>query len=154
MSSGALSTLHRSLLDRFQRDLPLSPRPFAVIAERLGCDEATVIALLRELRDSGLVSRVGPVFAPHRAGSSTLAAMAVPVERVEEVAAIVSGYDEVNHNYERDNCFNLWFVVAASDSDRVAAVLKEIARRTGLEVLDLPLEDAFHIDLGFPLQWT
>lgn len=154
MPSDALSPLHKSLLDRFQRDFPLAPRPFAVIAERLGCDEATVIDLLRELRDSGLVTRIGPVFAPHRAGSSTLAAMAVPADRIEEVATIVSGYEEVNHNYEREHHFNLWFVVTAPDAARVRAVLEAIADRTGLRVLDLPLEQPFHIDLGFPLQWT
>lgn len=149
-----LNPLHKALLDGFQRDFPLEPRPYAAIAERLGCGEEVVIDMLRSLRESGLVSRIGPVFAPHRAGASTLAAMAVPPDRLEEVAAMVSGYEEVNHNYEREHRFNLWFVVTAPDSTRVETVLDEIGRRTGLEVLDLPLEQAFHIDLGFPLQWT
>jgi len=154
MRTDDLTPLHRALLDGFQRDFPLVPRPYAAIAERLGCDEESVIELLRGLRDSGLVTRIGPVFAPHRAGASTLAAMAVPPDRLDEVAAMVSGYEEVNHNYEREHRLNLWFVVAAPDPARVAAVLGEIGRRTGLEMLDLPLERAFHIDLGFPLQWT
>lgn len=149
-----LDPLHKELLNGFQRDFPLVPRPYASIAERLGCSEETVIGMLRSLRDSGAVTRIGPVFAPHRAGSSTLAAMAVPPDRLEEVAAVVSDYDEVNHNYEREHRFNLWFVVAAPDRASVAAVLDEIGLRTGLRVLDLPLEQAFHIDLGFPLQWT
>jgi hypothetical protein len=60
----------------------------------------------------------------------------------------------VNHNYEREHGFNLWFVLAAPDAERVAEVLDEIATRTGIPVMNLPLEEAFHIDLGFPLQWT
>lgn len=149
-----LSPLHKALLDGFQRDFPLVPRPYAAIAERLDCEEETVIELLRELRGSGVVTRIGPVFAPHRAGASTLAAMAVPADRLEEVAATVSRYAEVNHNYEREHRLNLWFVVAAPNSVRVREVLDEIGDRTGLRVLDLPLEQSFHIDLGFPLQWT
>lgn len=149
-----LSDLEMDLLDGFQREFPLQPRPYAALAERLGCDEATVLRCLGEFVDRGLVSRVGPVFAPHRAGASTLAAMAVPSGRVDEVAALVSSFDEVNHNYERQHRLNLWFVVAAPGAARVRAVLDEIAARTGLEVLDLPLQEAFHIDLGFPLKWT
>jgi DNA-binding Lrp family transcriptional regulator len=154
MNVDAFGALERDLLDDFQKDFPLEPRPYRAIAARLGCDEDTVLDLLERMSEAGLVSRVGPVFAPHRAGASTLAAIAVPQARLDAVAALVSGYDEVNHNYEREHRFNLWFVVCAPDAARVAAVLDEIAARTGLPVMDLPLEQAFHIDLGFPLQWS
>ena len=80
--------------------------------------------------------------------------MAVPRERLQSVAEIVSGYDEVNHNYEREHAFNLWFVVTAKDERAVADVLADVRRRTGLAVMDLPLVEAFHIDLGFPLWKT
>ena len=146
--------LERALLDDFQRDLPLVPRPFAEIARRLGTDEATVLEILARLQAEGVISRVGAVVAPHRTGWSTLAAMAVPPAHLEEVAALVSSYPEVNHNYEREHRLNLWFVAAASSRDRVEGVLAEIEYRSGLAVLDLPLEEAFRLDLGFPLRWS
>ena len=144
----------RRLIDAYQRGLPLVPRPYAAMAEALGLAEEEVISVLRELTRSGALSRVGAVLSPNRFGASTLAAMAVPPERLEEVAALVSAYPEVNHNYEREHRLNLWFVVVASDRERVGAVLREINERSGLAVLDLPLLQAFHIDLGFPLQWS
>jgi siroheme decarboxylase len=70
------------------------------------------------------------------------------------VAALVSSFPEVNHNYEREHDVNLWFVVAASCRARVDGVLAEIEYRTGLAVLDLPLVEAFRLDLGFPLRWS
>ncbi len=145
--------LDRRLLDDFQRGFPLSARPFAVLADRLGVDEDTVIERLQRLQAKGAVSRIGAVVAPHSAGWSTLAALAVPDDRLEAVAEIVSDYPEVNHNYEREHRFNLWFVVTAEDAQSVRSVLADIARRTGLQPLDLPLLEPFHIDLGFPLQW-
>ena len=80
--------------------------------------------------------------------------MAVPPERLTEVAALVSAYPEVNHNYEREHAFNLWFVLTAPDQASLEQVRDEIGRRAGLPVLDLPMLAEYHIDLGFPLQWT
>jgi DNA-binding Lrp family transcriptional regulator len=149
-----LDEVDRRLLNDYQDGFPLVARPFAQVAGRLGVDEAEVIARLERLRDAGALSRVGPVFHPRRVGASTLAAMAVPPERLVEVAALISGYSEVNHNYEREHRLNLWFVLTASDEDRLAAVMAEIEGRTGIQVLDLPMLEEYHIDLGFPLQWT
>jgi len=145
--------LDRRLLDEFQRGFPLSERPFAELAQRLQTDEADIIERLRRLKGEGAVSRVGAVLAPHALGWSTLAALAVPAERLDDVADLVSDYPEVNHNYEREHRFNLWFVVTGEDQDAVAAVLDDIGRRTGLRPLDLPLLEPFHLDLGFALQW-
>ena len=147
-----LSALEAALLDRFQRGFPLTPRPYAEIARALSAREEDVLAALGRLAARGVLSRVGAVVRPNSVGYSTLAAMAVPEDRLEEVAALVSAYDEVNHNYEREHELNLWFVVTAADVGRLRSVLAEIATRTGLEVLDLPLEESFHIDLGFPLR--
>ena len=150
----ALDTVDRRLLDDFQRDFPLHPRPFAALANRLGVTEGEVLERLRRLQEQGAISRIGAVLAPHRAGWSTLAAMMVPVEQLEEVAELVSSYPEVNHNYEREHELNLWFVVTAPSRERVELILQEIEVRTECPVLDLPLLEAYRLDLGFALSWS
>jgi DNA-binding Lrp family transcriptional regulator len=121
------------------------------MAEHVGMGEEELLATLRRLVAAGVVSRVGAVVTPHRAGWSTLAAMQVPAELLVPVAEFVSTFPEVNHNYQREHRLNLWFVVAAASDWRVEQVLREIEYRTGLPVLDLPLEEAFRLDLGFRL---
>jgi DNA-binding Lrp family transcriptional regulator len=145
--------LERALLDEVQRDFPLVSRPYAVLAKRFGTDEETVLSVLRALTGDGRISRIGAIVTPHSAGWSTLAAMAVPAVRLAEVAAVVSNFPEVNHNYERENRVNLWFVVTGEDRGHVTAVLEEIELRAGIPVFDLPLLESFRLDLGFPLQW-
>jgi len=142
----------RRLLNDFQHDFPLTPAPYADIARELGVTEDEVIARLRELKQAGAVSRVGAVVRPNTVGVSTLAAMAVPPDRLEAVARLVSGYTEVNHNYEREHRLNLWFVAQAPDAARLQALLDEIAARSGYEVLSFPLVEDYHIDLGFDLR--
>ena len=147
----SLTALEKCLLNEYQRGFPLCASPFAEIAEQQGVAEEDVISTLDSLQQRGLVSRVGPVFAPLRAGASTLAALSVPDGDLQRVADCVSRYEQVNHNYEREHAFNLWFVVTAADQAQVQGVLQAIEEETGLAVLDLPLERSFYIDLGFPL---
>jgi DNA-binding Lrp family transcriptional regulator len=146
-----LTALEKCLLNEYQRDFPLCSSPFQVLAEQQGVTEELVIETLNSLQQRDLISRVGPVFAPSRAGASTLAALSVPENRLQDVADFVSGFAEVNHNYERGHSYNLWFVVTAADEEHVQQVLDEIQDNTGLPVLNLPLERSFYIDLGFPL---
>ncbi|MCW8884099.1 MAG: Lrp/AsnC family transcriptional regulator, partial [Motiliproteus sp.] len=58
---------------------------------------------------------------------------------------------EVNHNYQREHFFNLWFVLAAPTQERIDEVLAELEETTGLPLLNLPMLKAHHLDLGFPL---
>jgi DNA-binding Lrp family transcriptional regulator len=148
------SALEQRLLNEFQHGLPLTPEPFAAIASQLGVYETTVVETLERLQTEGVVSRVGAVFRPNRISASTLAAMAIPEPELERVADIVSGFAEVNHNYEREHRYNLWFVVVAADDEALRAVLERIEASCGYPLLDLPLENEFFIDLGFDLKWT
>src|SRR3989344_4776168 len=152
-SEQRLTEPERRLLNDFQHDFPLSPAPYADMARALGVTEAEVLETLARFKADGAVSRIGAVVRPNTVGVSTLAAMAVPPAELERVAGLVSGYTEVNHNYEREHRLNLWFVAQASDTVQLQAVLDEIAARTGYEVLSFPLEEDYHIDLGFELRW-
>ena len=151
-----LTPLEKQLLNNYQQGMPLVAEPYAEIARELNTQgfavtEHEVISCLASLQDRGMISRVGAVVKPHRVGSSTLAAMAVPEERINEVAQLISSFEQVNHNYQREHRFNLWFVVTASSQAVVEQVLRRIEQQTGLSVLDLPMEADYHIDLGFPL---
>ena len=142
----------QQLLNLFQHDFPLSHTPYADMARALNMDEQAVLELLSDLKDQGIVSLVGAVFRPHRVGVSTLAAMAVPEARLQQTADLISAYAAVNHNYQREHHFNLWFVVTAENSLQLQHTLDDMERRSGIRILSLPMEKDYHIDLGFPLQ--
>ncbi len=152
MTLSRLDPLDRRLLEEFQRDLPLAPRPFAAIGAALGVDEDETLARLARLVETGAVSRVGAVCRPNAAGASTLAAIAAPEGAVEAVAAEIGAEPGVNHSYLRENRVNLWFVATGPDRAHVNATLARIAARTHLPVIDLPLVRPYHIDLGFSLE--
>lgn len=140
-----------ALIDRWQHGFPLVEKPFEVVGRFAALDQDETIGIFRKLRENNVISRVGAVVRPNTVGASTLAAMQVPNERLAQVAGIVSREPLTTHNYEREHALNLWFVIAGADAEAIAATIERIRRQTGLDVLDLPMLQAYHLGLGFSL---
>jgi DNA-binding Lrp family transcriptional regulator len=149
-----LDSLDRSLIDSYQRGLPVCTRPFHRVAERLGASEAEVIARLDRLQLLGVLSRVGPVFDHARAGASLLAAVAVPEAERDAFAELINAAPGINHNYAREHRYNLWFVMTAPDEPELETRLEGLEARLGVPILRLPMLESFHIDLSFPIPWA
>ena len=154
MSAIAVNELGQQIIDRYQKGFPISATPYKDIADELGAAEQDVIDCVLSLQQSDVVSRVGPVFNHEKVGASTLAAISVPEPLLSEVADLVSAFDEVNHNYAREHSYNLWFVVTATDEEHLEQTLNAISEKTGYPILNLPMEQSYHIDLGFKLNWS
>jgi DNA-binding Lrp family transcriptional regulator len=147
----ALDDVDAALIDGYQSGFPVERRPFRAVGERLAIGENEALARVERLCDRGIVRRFGAVLNPPVIGSSTLAAVRAPEERFEEIAAVVNGYRQVNHNYRRDHEWNMWFVVTAGSRATRDRILEEIEERTGCTVLALPMLTDFYIDLEFPV---
>ncbi|MDD1733140.1 MAG: AsnC family transcriptional regulator [Methanothrix sp.] len=132
---------------------PISPRPFRDLGRALGLEEDEVISRLAMLQKEGLVRRIGPILDLRRMGKSgILAALAVPLDRADGVAEVVSLYPEVSHNYLRpnDSGYNLWFTVSGTE-ERIQDILQEIRAKTGLKMLVLPTLKIFKIGVKFDI---
>jgi DNA-binding Lrp family transcriptional regulator len=141
----------KAIINGLQGGFPLAPRPFRDAGAELGLSEGEVIEGVRQLLESGRLSRFGPLWnAEQLGGDVCLAAMAVPRNRFEAVAAQVNAHPEVAHNYERTHALNMWFVVSAERKDRIDEVIAEIERETGLEVYPMPKLREFRV--GFRVE--
>ncbi|VAW68322.1 Heme d1 biosynthesis protein NirD / Heme d1 biosynthesis protein NirL [hydrothermal vent metagenome] len=153
MKSLQLNPLEKRVLNEYQQNMPLCEQPYLEMASQLGVSESTLLSTLEKLKQQGAISRIGAVFRANSVGVSTLAAMQVPKAQLTAVAATVSAYPQVSHNYEREHDFNMWFVVIASDQQQLKGILNNIERDTGYPVMVLPMIKDYHIDLGFDLKW-
>lgn len=147
-----LDTTDQRLLNDWQRDFPLVREPFQALAAAVGCSSAEVLERLRRLQQRGAFSRIGGTWAAGAGGAALLCAYAVPAGRLDAVAAQVSSHAGVNHNYEREHRFNLWFVITGGDAAEVAAQVDGLDAQTGLVALRLAMQRAYRIDLGFDLR--
>jgi DNA-binding Lrp family transcriptional regulator len=147
------TNLQKQLLNDFQQNFPLSPTPYKEIALSLGVTEDDVLLAFDELKNAQLINRIGSVIAPNHIGVSTLVAMAIPQDQLQTVAAMVNRHPEVNHNYERENRFNLWFVLIAKDEEALQSVIDVIEKESGFNTMQLPLLADYYINLGFQLDF-
>ena len=119
------------LLYQMQHDFPLTPRPFAKIAEALESTEEEVLETVRQLKEERIIRQTSAIFDTKRLGyRSSLVAFKVPEERVEEAANIINAHPGVSHNYLRNHDYNIWFTMAvAPDSalglEKTIDILKE-----------------------------
>ncbi|MDO8772251.1 MAG: Lrp/AsnC family transcriptional regulator [Burkholderiaceae bacterium] len=145
-------TLDQALLNEWQHDFPLSEAPFAELAQHCGSDEATVLVSMRRLCREGSISRIGGVWGAGAGGAAMLCALSVPDERLQTVAQLVNAIQGVNHNYEREHHYNLWFVITGRDRQGLHEQLNALEQTIHLRALRLPMVHPYRIDLGFDLR--
>jgi len=142
----ALDDIDRRIVNELQEGFPLTPRPYAEAAHRMGLAEDDLIARLKRLLEGGAITRFGPMFdAAAMGGAFCLCAMAVPAEQFDEDVTHVNAHAEVAHNYERAHQLNMWFVLATETPEGIEATAHAIEAETGIEVLCFPKQQEFFV---------
>ena len=89
----------RELLNEIQASFPLEPHPYRVIGNRIGMDEEEVMARVKNLREQGIIRRIGASIDSRRIGYvSTLLAARVPQDKFDSFVNTVNSCPGVTHN--------------------------------------------------------
>lgn len=147
-SGAALDEIDKRLINALQGDFPLVAEPYREVAETLGLPEAELLQRLESLLQRRVLTRFGPMFQIERAGGAfVLAAMKVPEQEFERVAAQVNAFPEVAHNYRREHALNMWFVLATATPQGIAETIVAIEAATGLPVFPFPKEREYFVEM-------
>ena len=127
------------LLKNTQDGIKIVAEPFKQAANDLGITEDEVLDRLDKLIKEGVIRRFGASIG-HRVIGITANAMCtwnVPDERVEEVGAIMAGFAQVTHCYERprypDWKYNLFTMIHAYSRSECEKIAREISLATGIK---------------------
>ena len=131
---------------RILRELQLDARnSFTKIAQKTGVTTATVSDRVRRLTEKGIIHSYSAILNAQKLGlcSSTLMAMKVPADKMDEVVNFVNEYMSVTHNYRREHDYNLWFTVTTCEDKDLRSTVEEIKNKKGkkrgaLEIFPLP----------------
>ena len=133
-----LDAIDRTLIVATQGGLPLVAEPYRVLADKLGLDEAEVVARLKHLLDDGAIRRIGAIPNHYALGytANGMSVWDIADESVAEIGARVGALDFVTHCYERPRHlplwpYNLFAMVHGRTRDEVRAKVAEIAVLVG-----------------------
>lgn len=140
----------KKLCNALQNGLPIVARPFAHIAEQLGCDEAAAIAETKNLITIGVIRRISAAINYRILGRvSALVAGHVEEQKLDSVVAAVNRLEGVSHNYLRDHFYNLWFTLQSDSESQAASILAGLSADAATAFHWLPAIRTFKLDVRF-----
>ena len=134
-----INELEKKIINLIQGDLPLTLRPFAVLAERLDISESTLLEEIGKLKELGIIRRFGATLRHQEAGfsSNAMVAWKVPEGRLEEVGETIAGFKEVTHCYQRepqkDWPYNLYSMVHGANREDCQGIARRLSREVGID---------------------
>ena len=141
------------ILEALQNDFPLSERPYEIIAHRLQIPCEKLWNRIQRLIAEGIIRRIGASLDSRKLGfCSTLAAVSCKTDLVEQATKIIDRFPEITHSYLRNDNFNIWFTIIATDEERIEYILEQIRISLSLEssqVLNLPVKHLFKLNARF-----
>lgn len=149
-----MDKIDEKLLNLMQDEIPIDKRPFKLLGEKLLITEKEVLRRINNLKKEGLIRRIGGIFNSRKIGyTSTLCAAKVPEEKIEETALCINGYEEVTHNYLREDEYNMWFTVITYSEESLCNIIQEIKDKTNLEdIISLPSIKLFKVKVALNFQ--
>jgi len=144
-----LDDVERRIIHHLQGDLPLTSRPFAVIASRVGISEEELLERIRLQKERGVLRRFGANLDPQLAGfrANAMVAWRVPADKVDEIGPLMATFREVSHCYQRRVHgkwkYNLFTVIHGKNKKDCQGIVRRIAENTGIRdyVLLLTLKE-------------
>lgn len=150
-----ITLLDKKILDILQRDFPRSVCPYEDIAQKLGITEKEVLLRIKDLKEQGIIRRIGAVMESKKMGfTSTLCACRVAEERIEEAAQVINQEKGVTHNYIRDHHYNLWFTLTASSIDVLNEIITELDEKLEVKIISMPARKVYKIKVSFEMGGT
>ena len=148
-----MDELDYQILEVLQSEFPLSERPYQTISDKLKIPCEQLMDRLGALMADGVIRRFGASLDSRKLGyCSTLATISVEQGAVERASKIIEGYPEITHSYLRNDRFNIWFTVIASDNERIGNIIEEIRSALSLDssqILNLPMKRLFKLNACF-----
>ena len=128
-----IEELEKKIIRYLQGDLPVTLRPFASLADKIGIREEDLLEKTRLLKEQGILRRFGATLRHQLAGfhANAMVAWRVPEDKVEKSGNLMAGFREVSHCYQRrihgEWKYNLFTMIHGKNNKDCEHIAKEIA---------------------------
>ncbi|MCS7150095.1 MAG: hypothetical protein N2Z40_04520 [Caldimicrobium sp.] len=142
---------YRALLNLLQEGFPLDPKPFAVLAKRVGLTEEEVLDFLRSLKEKGILRHLGASPDSHKLGHFTcLCACSLSEEKLH-LAQEIANLPEVTHAYLREHSLNFWFTLVLPSKSDLEPYVERLEKSYQIKVHAFPATKKFKVKAVFEI---
>ena len=134
-----IDDLDKKIINLLQKDIPIDPRPYKVMADQIGIHEDEFIKRVETMIDSGVIRRFGATLNHPEAGFSANAMVSwvIPEDRIDEIGRIMAGFREVTHCYQRRPAenwnYNLYTMIHGDTRQECYDIAKKMSGKTGMD---------------------
>ncbi|MBI1977705.1 MAG: Lrp/AsnC family transcriptional regulator [Candidatus Omnitrophica bacterium] len=162
-----MDDLDRKILTEIQKNFPRTPKPFDVLAERVGAyrdppageagtplqSGTQILARIKRLKEENVLRQISAIFDTKSLGyQSTLVAMKFTNDHLDQGAEVINQHPGVSHNYRRNDAYNLWFTIAVPPYHSLEETIQKLHELSGaLNTLILPTLKLFKIGVKLDL---
>lgn len=149
-----MDAIDKKLLNLMQNEIPIDKRPFKILGKKLFLTENQVLQRINKLKNEKIIRRIGGIFNSREIGyASTLCAAKVPENKIEEAASYINRYEEVTHNYIREDEYNMWFTIITHSDGNLHTIIQEIKTQMNLaDIISLPSIKLFKVKVALNFQ--
>ncbi len=130
--------IERRILAALQDGLPRSRTPYGDLAREIGISVEELFAVLDRWKRDGTIRRMGAIVNHFQIGLGDGAMVVWKVEpnRVAEVGAVLAGFEEVSHAYERRTApgweYNVYTMVHGTTREDVQRTVERMSGAVGI----------------------
>ncbi len=138
-----LTDLEKKVIAAIQGDMPIVEKPFAHIGAEIGIGEDTLLDVLNDLVQRGVIRRFGATLRHQKSGfnANAMTAWQVDEARIEQVGKIMAAFKEVSHCYRRDPTpewkYNLYTMIHGKSEEHCRKTAAAMAEKAGVKVYTL-----------------
>ncbi len=146
-----MENLDGALLNTVQTSYPIQSDPYATLADLVGTNTDEAFERMENMRQNGIIRRLGGVFDSRRLGYfSTLCAAKVPEDKISALTEALARHPGVTHNYLRNHEYNMWFTLISPSEAEVENHLELLRSKFGIrDIYSLPALRFFKIKVEF-----
>lgn len=137
-----LSETDISVIKEVQEDFPLISNPYSYLAENAGVKTKRLIECLNNLNQKGVMRRVAAILHHREAGfkANAMGVWNVPIDKIEEIAPIMSSLKSVSHCYRRptypDWPYSLFTMIHGKTAKDCQSIIKSLSEMSGIKEYD------------------
>lgn len=134
----SVSDMERRILAALQDGLPRSRTPYADLARQVGISTEELFAVLERWKQDGTLRRIGAIVSHFQIGlaDGAMVVWKVEPERVAHVGALLAGFEQVSHAYERQTApgwgYNLYTMVHGTTPEMVRQTVMRMSEAAGV----------------------